>query len=365
MEYKQYNGFGLSRLGYGAMRLPEKDGRIDREVASTLIDKAIKGGVTYIDTAVVYHAGDSEVFLGEVLKNYSRDSYCLASKFTINASPDYKKMFEEQLQRLGTDYLDFYLMHGIGDSTAQRYIDEGAVDYFLEQKRKGRIRFLGFSTHASPEVLKKFVSHHQWDFAQMQLNYFDWNFSHTEEEYNILRDNNIPIVVMEPVRGGRLADLTPEANAMLKKAHPEWSIASWAFRFVRSLPQVQVILSGMTTLNQVEDNLATFSSDNNFTEKDREILFEAARLFRSQVHIPCTSCRYCCETCPSEINIPEWLKLYNRSKIDGGWVIKRFGDAVESKGVPADCVACRECIKQCPQGIDIPSLLEELTDALR
>lgn len=365
METKIFHGIEISRLGFGAMRLPETDGRIDRRLAQDMFDRAIDSGVNYLDTAVIYHSGDSEVFLGEILGRYNREKINLASKYTISESSDYRTMFEQQLKRLKTDYLDFYLMHGIGDATASKYINDGAVDYFLEQQKKGRIKFLGFSTHASVETLGKFVSHHQWDFAQMQLNYYDWIYSHTQQEYELLKEHNIPIVVMEPVRGGRLATLSPAAIPSLHKAHPEWSLASWAFRFVRSLPQVQVILSGMTTMEQVEDNLMTFSEANGFTDTDKEILFNAARAFHDQVHVPCTSCRYCCDPCPTGINIPEWLSLYNRSKVDGEWVVKRFKDRIDSQGSPVDCISCGKCSKRCPQGIDIPACIQSLSELLQ
>lgn len=365
MEIKSFHNREISRLGFGAMRLPEKDRRIDRRLAQAMFDRAIDGGVNYLDTAVIYHCGDSEVFLGEILSRYNRENINLASKYTLSESSDYRTMFEQQLKRLNTDYLDFYLMHGINDSTASSYIDGGAVDYFLEQQKKGRIKYLGFSTHASVDTLSKFVSHHQWDFAQMQLNYYDWLYASTQKEYEILKQNNIPIIVMEPVRGGRLATLSPAAIPLLQQAHPEWSIASWAFRFVRNLPQVQVVLSGMTTMEQVEDNLKTFSEPNNFTDDDLKTIFSAAHAFHDQVHVPCTSCRYCCDPCPMSINIPEWLALYNRSKVDGDWVVKRFKDNVISKGQPTDCIACGECINRCPQGIDIPSCIKSLSDLMK
>lgn len=365
MEYKKFKDISISRLGMGNMRLPERDGHINVEAARAIIDRAVEGGVNYFDTAWMYHFCESQKFLGETLKRYSRDSFYLATKFHNGFQIDHKTMFEEQLKQLQTDYLDFYLLHGVGDASGPRYIDEGAVDYFLEQQQKGRIRYLGFSAHASTEYLAKFADHHKWDFAQIQLNYYDWLFKTAAEEYKILEERDIPIVVMEPVRGGRLASLTPEAEAPLRESHPEWSIASWAFRFVCDLPQVQVILSGMSSMDQIDDNLLTFSDDTQFTSKDRDVLYDAARLFEGQIQVPCTSCRYCCDGCPSQINIPEWLALYNRYKLEGEWIIKRFAPEVKSEGTPEQCIQCGACSGMCPQGIDIPGYMSQLAEFLK
>ena len=360
MEYKQYKDTIISRLGFGNMRLPEKDGRIDRERAGAMIDRAMRGGVTYYDTAWMYHHEDSETFLGEVLPNYPRESFFLATKFNIGFNPDYRHVFETQLKKLRTDYFDFYLIHAIGDNTIHPYVEDGSVAYLIEQKEKGRIRNLGFSSHASIESLKWFVDQYDWDFAQIQLNCYDWLFSHTQVEYRILEERNIPIIVMEPVRGGRLSHLTPESSAMLKETHPDWSLASWMFRFVRSLPQVQVILSGMSTMEQVEDNLRTFDDDNNFTVADRDLLFMAMELFKAKMQVPCTACRYCCDDCPMGINIPEFLKLYNKYKVDGDFGLKDLLAKVETTSPPSECLNCGSCAGHCPQSIDIPSIMTEM-----
>ncbi len=364
MEYKKFKDLSISRLGMGNMRLPERDGHIDVEAATAIIDRAIEGGVNYFDTAWMYHSCESQKFLGEALKKFPRNSFYLATKFHNGFQLDHKTMFEEQLKQLQTDYVDFYLLHGVGDANGPRYIDEGAVDYFIEQKKLGRIRYLGFSAHASTEYLAKFADYYQWDFAQIQLNYFDWLFKTAAEEYKILEKRGIPVVVMEPVRGGRLAGLTPEADTLLREAHPEWSIASWAFRFVRSLPQVQVILSGMSSMDQINDNLTTFGDDAPFTDQDRETLFKATRMFEGQVLVPCTSCRYCVDGCPANINIPAWLALYNRYRLEGEWIIKRFAPEVTSEGKPGQCIQCGACSGICPQSIDIPSLITGLAEKM-
>lgn len=369
MEYKAFQDIQLSRLGMGNMRLPivqgRKDTDIDKEKATEIIDYAMANGINYFDTAYVYHGGASEKFLGEALVDrYPRDSFYLATKFLIFASKDYKAVFEEQLSRLHTDYIDFYLIHGINNQIAQQYIDIGAVDYFMEQKKAGRIKYLGFSSHASTETLEKFAGHHAWDFAQIQLNYFDWLFGSTKQEYEILAEKNIPIMVMEPVRGGRLAGLTPDAEKMLKDAQPDWSVPSWALHWVKSLPQVQVVLSGMSNMAQIEDNVRTFSDEKTATKEEEALLFKACELFREQIKVPCTGCRYCCDSCPAQINIPEVLKIYNDYKLQGGWVLGRLKD-IQSEGGPKDCVGCGACTQHCPQNIDVPAIMKELGGQLR
>ncbi len=367
MQYKAFRDISLSRLGMGNMRLPQiqTQGRpIDAERSQQIIDYAMEHGINYYDTAWVYNDGGSEKFLGPALSKYPRDSYYLATKFNVRATPEPQPVFEEQLRRLRTDHIDFYLLHCLTDNNVQMYLDNGCIDYFLEQQRKGRIRYLGFSSHASPETLERFASHHDWDFAQLQINYFDWCYGTAKAEYEILEKRNIPIMVMEPVRGGRLAALTPETEAILKNAHPDWSVASWALRFVQSLPQVQVILSGMSNLEQIEDNVATFSGENGLTGEDRALLLQVCEQFRSQVQVPCTGCCYCTAGCPMGINIPEFLKVYNAYKVNGAGALGRLKNVV-SDGQPQDCVGCGACTRECPQSIDIPSLMQALAQATK
>lgn len=368
MEYKKFHEISLSRLGMGNMRLPvqgDVDGApIDRERAQQIIDFAMENGINYYDTAYVYHSGESESFLGEALKKYDRSSYYVATKFLMQAERDFKKVFETQLERLQTDYIDFYLIHAISDQTWEEYVSCGCIEYFLEQKKAGKIKYLGFSAHAKPENLEKFAAHHDWDFAQIQLNYFDWNYGTAKKEYEILEKKNIPVMVMEPVRGGRLAVLSSDAEEILKTAHPEWSIASWALRWVKSLPQVQLVLSGMSNLEQIKDNVRTFGSEGGFTKEDEEVLFKACDAFKNQVQVPCTACRYCCDGCPVKINIPAVLQKYNKYKTDGPWVLKGY-KTPETEGNPQDCVKCGACTAHCPQKIDIPVIMSEVSDILR
>ncbi len=295
------------------------------------------------------------------MKKYPRESYYLATKFLLSANPDYKAVFEEQLVRLQTDHIDFYLLHAIFDENCQSYLDSGCIEYFLEQKKAGRIRYLGFSSHAGVEALTRIADHHQWDFAQLQLNYFDWQYGTTQEEYKVLEERNIPIMVMEPVRGGRLATLSSEAEGMLKEVHPDWSMASWALRFVKHLPQVQVILSGMSNMEQIRDNIGTFQEPEGLSDEDTKLLMQACEAFRKQVSVPCTACRYCCDGCPMKIDIPAYLDVYNTYKTDGSWALNRM-DSIESEGKPADCIGCGACAGHCPQSIRIPEIMSELAE---
>lgn len=365
MEMKGFQGIKLSRLGMGNMRLPsDKPGTpnapINWERAHEIINSALAQGINYFDMAYVYNNGESERCVGAALCKHPRKSYYLATKYAIRANPDYQAVFEEQLARLQTDYIDFYLLHCLTDENLEQYLTSGCISYFEEQQRRGRIKYFGFSSHASPETLQKMADCRTWDFAQLQLNYYDWKFSRTKEEYEILSQRGIPVMVMEPVRGGRLAALTPETEAMLKAAHPDWSVASWALRWVRKLPDVQVILSGMSNLEQLQDNIATFEDSEPLTDQDEALLMEVCEKFRSQVVVPCTECRYCCDGCPAQINIPEYLKLYAAAKVEGPWVAERIRAKIESAGKPEDCTACSTCVHRCPQGINVPEIMGAL-----
>lgn len=369
MNTKPFQNLQLSTLGMGNMRLPQKghaaNSPIDWEASAQIIDYALEHGVNYFDTAWVYNEGESERCLGAALKRHEadRDKFYIADKFNIDATTDYRMVFEEQLRRLQTDYIDFYLIHCLMDTNLQRYIESGAIEYFLEQKRLGRIRYLGFSSHASVDTLRTFADHHAWDFAQLQINYYDWHYCDTEQEYRILEERHIPCIVMEPVRGGKLAQLPPEAEQMLRAVHPDWSMASWAMRFVQTLPNVQVVLSGMSNMEQIEDNVRTFSTvDTGLTEADKAVLWKACELFRAYIHIPCTGCRYCTADCPQQINIPEFISIYNRFRVNGTWGIKDAMQGVTTEGRPSDCIQCGACMGHCPQSIQIPDLMTKIVE---
>lgn len=363
MIYSGFKGIKLSTLGMGNMRLPSldpenRDSKINYEEAHRMIDLAMKNGVNYYDTAYVYQNGDSERCVGEAMKRYPRDSFYLATKFNYRANPDYKAVFAEQLERLQTDHIDFYLLHCLNDTNIDNYLNCGCIDYFEQMRKEGKITYLGFSTHASPATLRRFADAHKWDFAQIQMNYLDWEFSTTEEEYNILTERNIPIIVMESVRGGRLSSLTPELDARLQEAQPGWSVSSWAFRWLMTHKNIIVMLSGMSTMDQVKDNLRTFEKDNALSPKQSAFLIDIAHEFKKGFTVPCTGCRYCTPDCPMQLDIPELLKVYNKYKYNREWW-NNLKDIAEDK-LPSKCIGCGSCMEHCPQNIEIPSYMKKL-----
>lgn len=368
MLYRPFQDRLLSALGMGNMRLPVRaygrSQRIDQPKAQEIIDYAMEHGVNYYDTAYVYHNGQSERFLGTAFAGYPREKYHLATKFLLQANPDFRYVFQDQLERLQTDFIDFYLLHAISDRTVSRYLTGGCLEYFDEQKRLGKIRALGFSFHGSVETLEKVVAARKWDFAQIQLNYYDWAYDIAKQEYEILVREGVPIMVMEPVRGGKLAALPEEAERLLKSVHPDWSVASWAFRWLRGLPNIQVVLSGMSTLDQIQENVELFGDDTALTKEEEAVLFRACELFRKEIHIPCTACRYCCDGCPAKINIPVYLDYMNRYLINGRWELQGVKSAA-SKGKPKDCIACGACTEHCPQNIPVSEHLQRLAQLIR
>lgn len=364
MQYKNFRDeIKLSRLGMGAMRLPVRDGNdalVDYEKAKHLIDLCMEQGINYYDTAYIYHGGKSEEFLGKALAEYSRDSFYVADKYNFQAEPDYRKQFGEQLARLGMERIDFYLLHGVQDYFAQAMIQNGCIAYFDEQKRRGKIRYLGFSFHGTPEMLKAFLKLYAWDFVQIQLNYYDWYFQDAKKLYEILEEAGIPVMVMEPVHGGLLADLTEDAAKELMAGNTESSQASWAMRWVMSLPNVQVVLSGMSNEDQVIDNIRTFSEAQPLTQEDQERIRKAAQIQHTSVAVACTGCRYCTPNCPQGLDIPFLLKNYNEAKIGGTWRIGYLKELPQEKQ-PSACIGCGACAEHCPQGFQIPQILKELS----
>ena len=359
MIYKEFQKIILPVLGMGAMRFdgsPEDDYAKDRE----MVDYAMSNGINFFDTAYAYGKdGASEKCLGVLLAGYARKSYYLSTKYKIHAGDDYKFVFEEQLSRLKTDYIDFYMIHELRDETCQRYIDNGCIEYFAEQKQKGLIKYFGFSSHAGIDTLARFADYRIWDFAVIQLNYYDWVYGQARREYEILKERGIPVIVMEPIRGGRLASLSSEAEAILKEAKPNWSIASWFFRWVRGL-DVQLILSGMKKLEHMKENNILFSGDDKLDGEDEKLLFAACEKYRRQVSVLCTSCNYCINDCPAEIDIPKIIDLYNYFKTEKPWDIKDRIERADSKGKPADCMNCGVCLSRCPQKINAADIMREL-----
>ena len=375
MEYNRIPGteLNVSRVCVGTMTLADQ---VDEAAAARALDIAAEKGVNFIDTADIYSMRaptGSEKMLGELLRT-RRGKFLIATKAGGPTGPGPEdrglgrvhltRAAEASLRRLGTDHIDFYLCHAVMDNVYKDYLDCGCIDYLLEQRAAGRIRYLGFSSHATPQVLRIFADSYgrPWDFVQIQCNYYDWRYSTTREEYEILRDRGIPIMVMEPVRGGRLAQLTPGAERPLRAAHPDWTPASWALRWVRSLPQVQTVLSGMSTLGQIQNNVATFSDEESLSERDKGLLERACETFHDELSIPCTACRYCTDTCPAGIDIPQVLALANKVRMGSQGALRDIRK-VEG-GQPENCVGCAQCTEHCPQGIDTPAVMAEMSERL-
>ena len=363
MFYKDFKGNKISALGFGVLRMPAEEGNPDailREESQKIIDRAIALGVNYFDTSHIYQKGDSERFIGEALKKYPRDSYYLATKFYATPDGDIRKTFQEQLERLQTDYFDFYLLHCLDEETFPLYTDPQR-DYlgFLRQMRaEGKIRYLGFSTHISPDRLEEFLSYDDgFDMALMQLNYVDWELLDAKGQYEILTRHNLPVWVMEPLKGGRLATLNEEACKILKNARPDRSVPSWGFRYLMGLPNVQTVLSGMGSIEMVEDNAATFHEYKALDEQEQQTLEKARAAFIDDMGVPCSACRYCCENCPAELDIPLLIQGYNEKRISGKiWRVTKLEHA---KGAE-HCLQCGACMSHCPQHINIPQIMEAL-----
>ena len=376
MIYRNFQGMNLSALGFGAMRLPViggDDGRIDEAAALRMVDTAMQNGVNYYDTAWGYHGENSELVMGRALARYPRDSFYLATKFPGYDASNWgkvKQIFSRQLEKLGVDYFDFYLFHNVCEMNIDAYLDDekyGIYSYLIEQKRQGRIRHLGFSCHGELDVLKRFLDAYGKDmeFCQLQLNYLDWTFQHGKEKVELLRQWNIPVWVMEPLRGGKLAKLQPEHEAALKALRPDEEIPAWAFRFLQSIPSVTMILSGMSTQEQLEKNLRTFAEDKPLSETEMKTLMDVAGRMLARGTVPCTACHYCVSHCPQGLDIPYLLSLYNEHAYTGGGFIAPMAlSALSADKQPSACLQCRSCEQVCPQQIRISEVLADFSAKL-
>lgn len=398
MLTNDFLGDNIARLGFGAMRLPIIDGdasNVDQATLDAMVDTAIKAGVNYFDTAYPYHGGMSEIALGHSLARYPRDSYFFATKYPghqIADTYDPAAIFEEQLTKCGTEYFDFYLLHNIYEASIEVYLDEqwGIADYFVEQEKNGRIRHLGFSCHGRPETLKRFLDYgarkyaeleqrdpktaalfagaNIMEFCQIQLNYLDWTLQDAAAKTALLESMNIPIVVMEPLRGGKLARLNDaqmqqlNASALDGANPPARSAVEWALRWLLGIPNVKTILSGMSDLAQVEENCRIFQESVPLSEVEEGVLMDVAESLKGGV--PCTACRYCVDSCPQEIDIPMMMNAYNDLQFDTSFTVSMQMDAVPEGQRAQDCIQCESCVQMCPQGIDIPTVLEDLAATL-
>jgi predicted aldo/keto reductase-like oxidoreductase len=376
MIYRKFENLNLSALGLGAMRLPVLNNsyrEVDEAETAKMVSLALERGINYFDTAYGYHDGKSEVALGKALAQRPRESFYLADKFPgydLSNMDKVDSIFEEQLRRCGVDYFDFYLFHNVYEKNVEPYLDEshGILKYLLEQKANGRIRHLGFSCHGSLEVLQRFLDAYgqHMEFCQIQLNYLDWDFQDAKAKVALLNQRNLPIWVMEPLRGGKLAKLSGESEAKLKALRPDEGIPAWAFRFLQSVPGVTMVLSGMSSMEQLQDNLATFETDKPLTEAERGALLDVAHGMVRQGTLPCTACRYCTSHCPQQLDIPNLLALYNEHCFTGGGFIAPMAvDALPEDKRPSACIGCRSCEAVCPQQIKISEAMADFAARLK
>ncbi len=366
MDYRQHKNRKISRLGFGCMRLPKVEGsdwQIDEEKAKGLILDAYKRGVNYFDTAFPYHNGTSEDFVGRVLEGLPRDEINIVTKMPINRIKnglmEAEGIFAQQLKNLRTDYVDYYLLHAIDLEGMKKSIDTGIYAFLDEKRKQGVIRNLGFSFHGYANDLDTMIGMGNFDFVQLQLNYVDWKLQNARLSYETVTKHGLPVMVMEPCRGGALASLTPEAQKLMKSKRPDWSVPSWAFRWVGSQDNVLVVLSGMNTQEQVDDNIATFTDFRKLDEEEMEVIDEVRNMFLATKSIPCTKCHYCMPCTLGGIDIPGLFEIYNQFLIDhdAATFKKRY---MELKFKGSDCVSCKRCMKACPQSINIAENMKQI-----
>ena len=361
----------MPKIGFGLMRLPETDGVIDIDKVCKMVDGYMEAGFNYFDTAYVYHGGNSERAVKEaIVKRYPRDSFTIATKlpaWSIHSFEDRDKIFNEQLERCGVDYFDFYLLHSIEDgNNYDTYVKYDCFNWGIRKREEGKIKHFGFSFHGTPELLVEIVDNHpEIEFVQIQLNYADWDnkIVHSGELYKILAERNIPIIVMEPCKGGKLANHDEECTEILKSVRPDKSVASWAFRYVGSLPGVTTILSGMSTQEQLEDNMNTFKNFEPLSEEEKEAIRKVTEVMFRVEQVGCTACRYCVDGCPMRISIPDIISAINtRRKFPGDMRPQFFYNGLvgrDGNGKASDCIGCGQCEGVCPQHLPIIEILKE------
>ncbi len=377
MVYKEFQDLKLSALGMGAMRLPVIDGKedqIDEAAAGRIIDEAFAGGVNYYDTAWGYHGGQSELVMGRLLKKYPREQFYLATKFPgydLANMPKVKEIFEKQLEKCQVEYFDFYLFHNLCEMNVDAYLDDekyGIYTYLMEQKKNGRIRHLGFSAHGSYDVMKRFLDAYGRDmeFCQIQLNWIDYDFQDAKGKIDLLNEYQIPIWVMEPLRGGKLAALGEKYEKQLKELRPQETIPAWSFRFLQTIPHVTMILSGMSSEEQLKANLETFRTEEPLNDAEWKTLLSMAEDMTKNNTVPCTACHYCTSHCPQELDIPMLLNLYNEHAFTGGGFIAPMAlSAIPQDKQPTACIGCRSCEAVCPQQIHISEVMADFSKRLQ
>lgn len=375
MIYKEFQGKKLSALGMGAMRLPVVDGKndmIDEAATADMFDYAMEYGINYFDTAWGYHDGQSELVVGKLLKKYPRESFYIATKFPgydVSNMSKVEEIFEKQLEKTGMEYFDFYLFHNVCELNIDGYLDEkyGIFEYLMKQKECGRIKHLGFSTHGSYNTVKRFLEAYgeHMEFCQVQLNYIDYEFQNAKTKLELLEEYNIPVWVMEPVRGGMLAKLDDEYEAKLKALRPDEKIPAWSFRYLQTLPNIVVTLSGMSNFEQLKDNISTYEEDKPLNEEEFATLMGIAEDMVNKIALPCTSCKYCTTHCPKGLNIPELIEIYNEHIFTGGGFLASFAlKSMPKEKWPHECIGCKKCEAVCPQLIRISNMMKDFVDKI-
>lgn len=366
------------KMGFGLMRLPTKNaseaGNIDIEQVKKMVDLFMKKGFTYFDTAWMYCGFNSENAVKEALVDrYPRESFTLATKLHsgfFNSLGDRDKVFNTQLEKTGAGYFDYYLLHGIEDGSYPKYEQFDCFNWLREKKRRGLIKHIGFSYHDNAELLDEILTKYpDMEFVQLQINYLDWDSQWIQSRacYETAVKHNVPIIVMEPVKGGTLARLPEEAEKLLKEHSPSLSIPSWAIRFAASLPGVMMVLSGMSSLEQMEDNLSYMENFQPLTDEEKQLCFRAAKIVNNQIAIPCTGCSYCTGGCPMKIAIPQYFSLYNEDMREAleekGWTVNytNYAQLTKDFGAAKACVACGQCESVCPQHLPIIENLKKVS----
>ena len=365
------------KLGFGLMRLPQNDPNnaadVDVEQVKKMVDLFMERGFTYFDTALMYNGFASEAVAKEALVDrYPRDSFTLATKLHagfFNSFEDRDKVFEGQLKKCGVEYFDYYLLHGVEESMIDKYEKFDCFRWLLDKKAKGLVRHAGFSFHDTPELLDTLLTKYpEMEFVQLQLNYLDWEsqWIRARECYAVAEKHGKSVIVMEPVKGGTLARLPEKAEKLFREHDASASLPSWAIRFAASLPNVMVVLSGMSTLSQLDDNTSYMADFQPLTEEEKALCFQAADIINAQIAIPCTACHYCTEGCPQHICIPEYFSIYNEDMREDleekGWTINFTNyQILGSKfGKASDCVECGQCESVCPQHLTIINFLKDV-----
>ncbi|MCL1802542.1 MAG: aldo/keto reductase [Eubacteriaceae bacterium] len=370
VDKKQYKDTQLhiSKLGFGCMRFPVKDGYVDIDKTCDLIAHAMQSGINYYDSGYFYQGGQSEKAMGQAFKPFKRSEYIITTKlpnFACSSEAEIYNTIDEQLKRCQTDYFDFYLLHNVNERSLAQFSRPYVVKALEKLKQDGKIRGTGFSSHANVDTLKWFADYYDWDIAQIQLNRFDWQYLDSQGQYEELTKRGIPVVVMEPLRGGRLASISEEGDKMLKSLDPDKSIASYSFRFAGALPNVSVVLSGMNEMFQLEDNVKTFTNLKPLSGVELETFDRALDALLSGNEAPCTKCEYCLEGCPMQLDIPGLIDRYNSYMVSRHFMeMTRISWMPEDKQ-PKSCSACGQCAEACPQNIDIPAIMEKLANSMQ